>query len=201
MIEDTESLRYDTEQRVVANHEGFALLNEMRYLRENLDSKNEQRDAQSAQMQSQIESLLSQSADTISQLQTFKSERELDRSQIKNMESQIQDMDSQIHDLQSEISDLTHHRAALFAVRERGISTWVRDAFTKDTHRRKDRIASLNKEIIHAGDIWTDAVVVTKRFADKSTERREFVTLYGLTPEQVKSLGIIYKFSLSSLHR
>ncbi|KAJ5741726.1 hypothetical protein N7533_011135 [Penicillium manginii] len=74
------------------------------------------------------------------------------------------------------------------------ISTWVRDALNKDTERQKEEIRRLNKDVIHGGDMRSDAMVVTEGYKKSSTVWRSFRTLYGLTLDNVNDLGIVYKF-------
>lgn len=78
-------------------------------------------------------------------------------------------------------------------LRNRTLSTWVRDALKKDTSPRKEAIRKFNKGI-HGGNIRMDAILVQRRFKPKSTERNAFITLYGLTAEDASALGMIYKF-------
>lgn len=89
---------------------------------------------------------------------------------------------------------LESHRQSHLDIRQRAISTWVRDALNKDTEGRKEDIRRLNKDVIHGGDVRSDAMVVTERYKKSSTEWQSFRTLYGLTPDNVNDLGIVYKF-------
>jgi len=73
----------------------------------------------------------------------------------------------------------------------RAICIWVFDALKKDTERRKEEIRRLNKDIIN-GDIRSDAMVVTERYKKSSTEWQSFRTLYGLTPDNMDNIGIVY---------
>jgi acetate kinase len=141
MIEEAPSLRYDAEQRMVANEGGFTLLAEMREM----------------------------------------------RARIMALESQSQKLVSQSQKLES-------HRQKHMDIRQRAISTWVRDALNEDTERRKEEIRRLNKDVIHGGDVRSDAMVVTERYKKSSTEWQSFGTLYGLSPDDVHDLGIVYKF-------
>ena len=76
----------------------------------------------------------------------------------------------------------------------------MRDALNKDTERRKEEIRRLNKDVIHGGDVRSDAMVVTERYKKSSTEWQSFRTLYGLTPDNVNDLGIVYKFPSYSFY-
>ncbi|CEJ61515.1 hypothetical protein PMG11_10046 [Penicillium brasilianum] len=73
-------------------------------------------------------------------------------------------------------------------VRQRTFTTWVRDTLHKDTPRRTEDIRRLTKDVIHAGDIRFDAILITERSKKSSSKRQEFSTLYGLTPEDVNAL-------------
>ncbi|KAJ5562793.1 hypothetical protein N7461_001554 [Penicillium sp. DV-2018c] len=82
----------------------------------------------------------------------------------------------------------------------------VRDALKKDTERRKEEIRKLNKDVIHGGDVRSDAMVVTERYKKSSTEWQSFRTLYiyiyiyiyiGLTPDNVHDLGIVPCYPIS----
>jgi hypothetical protein len=64
----------------------------------------------------------------------------------------------------------------------------------KDTQSRKQGLRRLNTAVIHAGDIRSEAEVISKRFQEKSSGWRHFSTLYGLTLDDMKNLGIIYTF-------
>ncbi|OOQ86361.1 hypothetical protein PEBR_21857 [Penicillium brasilianum] len=90
---------------------------------------------------------------------------------------------------QAESNDLLQDfRVSHLDVRQRTYSTWVRDALGKNTPSRTAAIQSLNKDVVHAGDIRFDAMLVTERFTKSSTERQHFSALYGLTAEDVNAL-------------
>ncbi|KAK2746916.1 hypothetical protein FQN55_005402 [Onygenales sp. PD_40] len=80
------------------------------------------------------------------------------------------------------------HRQSHLNIRQRAISTWVRDALHKPTERRNEETRRPNKDIIPGGDVRSDAMVVTERYKKSSTEWRSFRTLYGLTPDEVNDL-------------
>jgi hypothetical protein len=101
---------------------------------------------------------------------------------------------NEITNLESHNLTLESHRQSHLDLRQRAISTWVRDALKKGTERRKEEVQRLNKDFIHAGDVRSDAMVVTERYKKSSTEWRSFHILYGLTPDEVNDLGIVYKF-------
>ncbi|CEJ54095.1 hypothetical protein PMG11_00418 [Penicillium brasilianum] len=95
----------------------------------------------------------------------------------------------QLREEVAETSDLLQvFRKSHLDVRQRTYSTWVRDALGKNTPSRTAAIRSLNKDIVHAGDIRLDAMLVNERFAKSSTERQHFSALYGLTAEDVNAL-------------
>lgn len=100
---------------------------------------------------------------------------------------------AEIRQIRAELAKLESHRQSHLDLRQRAISTWVRDALNKGTSRRKEEIRRLNKDIIHGGDIRSDAMVVNERYRRSSTEWQSFRTLYGLTPDDVNNLGIVYR--------
>lgn len=101
---------------------------------------------------------------------------------------------AEMANMKDEIKKLDSHRQSHLDIRQRAISTWVRDALHKDTERRKEEIRRLNEDVMHGGDVRSDAMVVTERYKKSSTEWQSFRTLYGLTPDNVNDLGIVYKF-------
>ncbi|KAJ5303935.1 uncharacterized protein N7443_003595 [Penicillium atrosanguineum] len=107
---------------------------------------------------------------------------------INRLESHGQKLESHCQKLESHCQKLESHRQSHLDIRQRAISTWVRDALNKDTERRKEDIRRLNKDIIHGGDVRSDAMVVTERYKKSSTEWQYFRTLYGLTPDNVNDL-------------
>lgn len=108
--------------------------------------------------------------------------------------AEMRDIRAKVDKLESHRQKLESHRQSHLDIRQRAISTWVRDALNKDTERRKQEIRRLNKDVIHGGDVRSDAMVVTERYKKSSTEWQSFRTLYGLTPDNVNDLGIVYKF-------
>ncbi|KXG51041.1 uncharacterized protein PGRI_066130 [Penicillium griseofulvum] len=96
--------------------------------------------------------------------------------------TEIRGMRADIERLESHCQKLESHRQSHLDLRQRAISTWVRDALHKDDTRR------FNKSIIHGGDVRSDAIVVTERYEKSSTEWQSFRTLYGLTPDNVNDL-------------
>ncbi|KAJ5128138.1 hypothetical protein N7448_008917 [Penicillium atrosanguineum] len=95
---------------------------------------------------------------------------------------------AELREMNDKINRLESHRQGHLDIRQRAISTWVRDALSKDTERRKEDIRRLNKDIIHGGDVRSDAMVVIERYKKSSTEWQYFRTLYGLTPDNVNDL-------------
>ena len=108
--------------------------------------------------------------------------------------AEMREMRAEMATINHKVQKLESHRQSHLDIRQRAISTWVRDALNKDTERRKEDIRRLNKDIIHGGDVRSDAMVVTERYKKSSTEWQCFRTLYGLTPDNVNDLGIFYKF-------
>ncbi|KAJ5800709.1 uncharacterized protein N7518_002777 [Penicillium psychrosexuale] len=109
-------------------------------------------------------------------------------SQNQKLESLTQKLESQNQKLESQNQKLESHRQSHLDLRQRAISTWVRDAFSKVTERRNEEIRRLNRDIIHGGDVRSDAMVVNERYSRNSTEWKRFSTLYGLTPDNVEDL-------------
>ncbi|KAJ5823550.1 hypothetical protein N7447_005890 [Penicillium robsamsonii] len=72
--------------------------------------------------------------------------------------------------MNDKIRKLESHRQSYLDILQRTISTWVRDALNKDTEYRK----KLNKDVIHGGDVRSDAMVVTGRYQKSSTEWQSF---------------------------
>ncbi|KAJ5555170.1 hypothetical protein N7461_003640 [Penicillium sp. DV-2018c] len=109
---------------------------------------------------------------------------------------------SELEQLKADMAKQESHRHAHLDVRQRTISTWARDALGKDTERRKQETRRLNKTVVHAGDVRSDAMVVSERYRRTSTEWNSFKTLYGLTPDEVKQLDQRkYYLSLQALDR
>ncbi|KAJ5148360.1 LPS-induced tumor necrosis factor alpha factor [Penicillium atrosanguineum] len=102
--------------------------------------------------------------------------------------AELREMNHKINKLESHFQKLESHRQSHLDIRQKAISTWVRDALNKDTERGKEEIRRLNKDIIHGGDVRSDAMVVTERYKKSSTEWQYFRTLYGLTPDNVNDL-------------
>ncbi|KAJ5438671.1 uncharacterized protein N7458_009669 [Penicillium daleae] len=97
-------------------------------------------------------------------------------------------MRAEMASMKDQIKKLESHRQSHLDLGQRAISTWVRDALHKDTERRKEEIHGLNNDVIHGGDVRSDAMVVTERYKKSSTEWQSFRTLYGLTPDNVNDL-------------
>ena len=110
---------------------------------------------------------------------------------VAKLETECSGLKSEVSGLKSEVSDLQLHSNSYLDVRQRAISTWVRDALGKDTPARRVAIRNLNKNVVHAGDVRVDALVVTRRYKLGSTEQSQFPTLYGLSADEVKNLGMI----------
>ncbi|KAK2789002.1 hypothetical protein FQN53_002818 [Emmonsiellopsis sp. PD_33] len=100
---------------------------------------------------------------------------------LTRLEAHCQIQDDKIKKLES-------HRQSHLDIRQRAISTWVRDALHRATERQNEEIRRLNKDVIHGGDVRSDAMVLTERYKKSSTEWRSFRTLYGLTPDEVNDL-------------
>lgn len=115
--------------------------------------------------------------------------------------AKIEGLETRVGGLATRVGRLEIHRQSHLDLRQRAISTWVRDALGKDTQRRNDAIRKLNRDVIHGGDIRSDAMVVTERYERKSTEWKSFQTLYGLTPDNVGDLGIVYEFPWRFFYR
>ena len=63
---------------------------------------------------------------------------------------------------------------------------------------RNDEIKELqshHQDIIYDGDVRCDALVITEHYNKSSTESQGFRILYGITPESVINLSIVYKFA------
>lgn len=140
MVQEAPLLRYDAEQKIAANENGFGLLAEMRHM----------------------------------------------RAEMAKMNDKMMKLESHYQELEAHFQKLESHRQSHLDIRQRAISTWVRDAIHKDTERR-------NKDAIHGGDVRSDAMVVIERYKKNSTEWKSFRMLYGLTPDEMNDLGIVYK--------
>ncbi|KAJ5086784.1 hypothetical protein NUU61_008091 [Penicillium alfredii] len=101
---------------------------------------------------------------------------------------EVRDMRAKMASLESRLQKVEIHRQSHLDLRQRTISTWVRDALKKTSEHRREDLRRLNKGTIHGGDIRTDTMVVTERYKTSSTEWRSFSTLYGLTPDDVENL-------------
>jgi hypothetical protein len=101
----------------------------------------------------------------------------------KRLKSDTQDLKSHIKKLESFYLDRP----------KRAISTGAPDALDKDTECRKEETFRMDEDSIHYGDIRSDAMMVTERYTKSSTVWKAFSTLYGLTPDDVNSLGMFYK--------
>jgi hypothetical protein len=114
--------------------------------------------------------------------------RKASESRFKQLE---QESESYRKVSESRFKHLESHHQSHLDLRQGAISTWVRDALNKDTPRRKKR---LNKDVIYGGDMVCDALVVTERFTNTSTEWKSFSILYGLTIDEFNDLGSVYPF-------
>lgn len=94
--------------------------------------------------------------------------------------------------------NLESHRHSHLNLRQRVISTWVRDALKRDTASRKDETRRLDDDNFIDGDVRNDAMLVTERYETTSIEWRSFRILYGLAPEDVGIFDIVYKLPLYS---
>ncbi|KAJ5624391.1 hypothetical protein N7510_000700 [Penicillium lagena] len=167
-------MAYDDEQDAITNERGSKLLADMREMKQlQLDHGRK------------IECLMSERENQGRNIECLMSKRE---NQGRKIESLMFDRENQGRKLES----LMFERGSLLQVRSRALSTWVRDALGKDTERRVQKIRELNKNVVNAGNIRVDASVVLERFRSTASERKEFPTLYGLTAEAVKDLGIGY---------
>ncbi|KAJ9306377.1 hypothetical protein DTO280E4_60 [Paecilomyces variotii] len=102
--------------------------------------------------------------------------------------AEMRHMRADMAKMNDKITKLEAHRQSHLDIRQRAISTWVRDALNKDTERRNEDIRRLNKDVIHGGDVRSDAMVVTERYKKNSTEWKSFRMLYGLTPDEMNDL-------------
>ncbi|KAJ9407167.1 hypothetical protein DTO045G8_5016 [Paecilomyces variotii] len=108
--------------------------------------------------------------------------------EMRHMRAEMAKMNDKITKLEAHRQKLEAHRQSHLDIRQRAISTWVRDALNKDTERRNEDIRRLNKDVIHGGDVRSDAMVVTERYKKNSTEWKSFRMLYGLTPDEMNDL-------------
>ncbi|KAJ5263432.1 Retrovirus polyprotein [Penicillium angulare] len=84
--------------------------------------------------------------------------------------------------MKEDIKKLESHRQIRLDIRQRAISTWVRDVLNKDTERRKEEIRRLSKNIIHnpqpplevdGGTEWEVAEIIDSRlFRNKGLQYR-----------------------------
>lgn len=91
------------------------------------------------------------------------------------------------------------HRKLSMDLRERALSTWVRDFYKKDTAGRNAQKRALNETSTYAASILIDTLVLRERFTTSSTEYRSLETLYGLTMEQYTTIGILSINSINTL--
>ena len=96
----------------------------------------------------------------------------------KENERRLQEHKHQLQSLQAS-------RRRWLDVRQRAVMTWV-----QDTEARKEGTRKLNPDIVHAGDIQHDAMVITERFKKTSTEWASFRDLYGMTLEEWNHIGL-----------
>lgn len=96
------------------------------------------------------------------------------RAEMAKMTDTIEKLESHNQKLDSHIQKLECHRQSHLDIRQRAISTWVRDALKKNTERRKEESRRQNKDVIHGGDVRSDAVVVTERYEKSSTDMAIF---------------------------
>jgi hypothetical protein len=120
---------------------------------------------------------------------------------MRGLRADMANLNYKIKKLKPHRQELESHRQSNLDIRQRAISTWVRDALNKDTERWKEEIRRLNKDVIHGGDVRSDAIVVTQCYKKSSTQWQPFRTLYGLAPDNVNDLGIVYKFPVCSCYR
>lgn len=62
--------------------------------------------------------------------------------------AKMEKLEDRIKRVESDYQKLESHRQSYLDLRQRAVSTWVRDAFGKDTKRRKEEIRRLNKAIL-----------------------------------------------------
>lgn len=96
---------------------------------------------------------------------------------------------TRLDEMDDKIEKLEAHRQGHLDIRQKALSTWVRDALGKDTERRKQDIRRLNKEVVHGGDVRSDAMVVTERFGPNSTETLLFFATHVASQLQSKFLS------------
>lgn len=116
------------------------------------------------------------------------------RKELAKVSNKTKKLEAQNQTVESLAMRLEFHRQSHLDLRQRVISTWLRDVLDKETPRRKKEICTLDKEVIYGGDVRSDAMVVTERYKKSSNEWQAFRTLYGITPDNVNDLGIVYKF-------
>lgn len=102
-------------------------------------------------------------------------------------------MDADMAKMKDELKKLETFRQSHLDIRQSVLSIWVRDTPSKATEPWEEEILGL------FGDVRTDSVVVTECYEKSSTEWQHFSTLYGLTPDNMKDLGIVYKFPFDPL--
>lgn len=59
---------------------------------------------------------------------------------------------------------------------------------TIKSEAQKEDVCQLNNEVIHAGDVQSDAILVTTRFSLGSSERQKLPDLYSLSVETAKEI-------------
>lgn len=169
MAQEADSLQYNAERGIVANSGGLEFLKK-------LDALNDR-----------VTYLESEHTVLKSEHSTLESEHTVLKSGHSTLESEHSKLKSAYSTLESNSRGWEMHRQVSMDLRQRAITTWVRDTLHRDTPRRKDHIRALNKGI-HGGNVRVDFMVVSERFKAGSTEWRHFSTLYGLTPDDMRAL-------------
>lgn len=85
-----------------------------------------------------------------------------------------------------------HHQVSM-ELRQRTVSTWVRDFYERKTEACLKQIRLLNQNSVHAGNIVVDTRMLRQKFAPHSLEYTGLKDLYGLTMQEYEMIGMVSK--------
>ncbi|PLB50119.1 hypothetical protein P170DRAFT_473694 [Aspergillus steynii IBT 23096] len=157
-----QSLEYNEEQEVIANEEGCDLYQQLDW------------------MESELQGLKKRHALLKKDLEIRNKDLEIQKKDLEIQKAQIALLKNKNQEIQLIQNLIDRHHLDR---RQEAIRIWMRDAWQEATPER------IKKEVVYDGNISTDAVVVTTRFAADSPARTQFSNLYGLDPDTAIALS------------
>lgn len=95
------------------------------------------------------------------------------------------EIERRLQEHKRQLQSLEASRRRWLDVRQRAVMTWV-----QDTEAHTEEARKLNPDVVHAGDIQHDAMVITERLNKTRTEWASFHDLYGMTLEEWNHIGL-----------